>query len=104
MAQQAIASGNDQLLQDVRSVLSTTEDLLQSAGEEGGAVAKELRQKIGANLEQAKRRLVEAEQAVVGKAKVAAKVTDEYVHDNPWKSIGFAAFLGLLIGMLIARR
>jgi ElaB/YqjD/DUF883 family membrane-anchored ribosome-binding protein len=35
---------------------------------------------------------------------VAAKVTDEYVHENPWKAIGVTAALGLIVGMLIARR
>jgi len=41
---------------------------------------------------------------VVDKAKVAAKATDEYVHDNPWKSIGIAAGVGLLVGAIIGRR
>jgi ElaB/YqjD/DUF883 family membrane-anchored ribosome-binding protein len=31
-------------------------------------------------------------------------VTDEYVHDNPWSSIGAAAALGILIGVLLGRR
>jgi ElaB/YqjD/DUF883 family membrane-anchored ribosome-binding protein len=41
---------------------------------------------------------------VVGKAKVAAKATDDYVHENPWKSIGIAAGVGFLLGMLVSRR
>ena len=104
MSQQAIAAENEQLLQDVRDVLSNTEDLLQAAGDEGGEKAKELRQRVSANLRQAKKRLIEVEQAVAGKAKAAAKATDEYVHENPWKSIGIAAGVGLLLGVLISRR
>jgi ElaB/YqjD/DUF883 family membrane-anchored ribosome-binding protein len=104
MSQQAIAAENEQLLQDVRDVLSSTEDLLQAAGDEGGEKAKELRQRVSANLRQAKKRLIEVEQAVAGKAKAAAKATDEYVHENPWKSIGIAAGVGLLLGVLISRR
>ena len=37
-------------------------------------------------------------------AKAAAKATDGYVHENPWKSVGIAAGVGLLLGMLIGRR
>lgn len=104
MSQHSIAAENEHLLQDVRQVLSNTEDLLLAAGEEGGEKAKELRQRISANMKTAKARLMEVEQVVVGKAKVAVKVTDEYVHENPWKSIGIAAGVGLLLGMLISRR
>ena len=35
---------------------------------------------------------------------VAAKATDEYVKDNPWKSVGLGAAVGVVIGMLIARK
>jgi ElaB/YqjD/DUF883 family membrane-anchored ribosome-binding protein len=104
MSQQTMAPENEQLLQDVRQVLSNTEDLLHSVGDEGGEKIRELRQRIGANLANAKTRLLEVEQAVAGKAKAAAKATDQYVHDNPWKSIGIAAGVGLLLGMLISRR
>lgn len=104
MSHQAMTADNEQLLQDVRQVLSNTEDLLNSSGEEGGEKARELRQRIGANLKQAKNRLIEAEQLIAGKAKAAAKATDQYVHENPWKSIGIAAGVGLLLGLLISRR
>jgi len=104
MSSNSYTAENEQLLQDVRQVLSNTEDLLHASGDEGGDKAKELRERIGRNLKQAKARLLEAEQAVVGKARVAAKATDQYVHDNPWKSIGIAAGAGLLLGVLISRR
>ncbi|MCW3481451.1 DUF883 family protein [Neisseriaceae bacterium JH1-16] len=104
MSEQAFAAEKERLLQDVRQVLSSTEDLLSTAGDEGGDKARVLRQKIAENLKLAKDRLYDAEQVVVGKAKVAAKATDQYVHDNPWKSIGVAAGVGLLLGLLISRR
>lgn len=104
MTEQAFTAEKEQLLQDVRQVLSSTEDLLTVAGDEGGEKAQQLRQRLIAKLKEAKSKLSEAEQVVVGKAKVAAKVTDQYVHDNPWKSIGIAAALGFLLGLLVSRR
>jgi ElaB/YqjD/DUF883 family membrane-anchored ribosome-binding protein len=41
---------------------------------------------------------------VVEKTKVAAKATDEFVQENPWKSVGIAGAVGVVIGMLIARK
>jgi ElaB/YqjD/DUF883 family membrane-anchored ribosome-binding protein len=38
------------------------------------------------------------------KAKAVAADADAYVHEKPWQSIGIAAGLGLLIGLLISRR
>lgn len=104
MSEQTFAAEKEQLLQDVRQVLSSTEDLLSAAGEEGGEKAQQLRQRIADKLKEAKARLTEAEHVVVDKAKVACKATDQYVHDNPWKSIGIAAALGFLLGMLVSRR
>jgi len=31
-------------------------------------------------------------------------MTDEYVHEHPWRSVGVAAGVGLIIGLLIGRR
>ncbi|MEQ6290504.1 YqjD family protein [Vogesella sp. GCM10023246] len=104
MSEHAFSAEKEQLLQDVRQVLSSTEDLLSAAGEEGGENAQQLRRRIADKLKEAKARLTEAEQVVVGKAKVACKATDQYVHDNPWKSIGIAAVLCFLMGLLVSRR
>jgi ElaB/YqjD/DUF883 family membrane-anchored ribosome-binding protein len=48
--------------------------------------------------------MADAQDSLVEKSKAAAKVTDEYVHDNPWKAIGVSAGIGLVIGLLIGRR
>ena len=34
----------------------------------------------------------------------AARATDQLVHENPWQSVGVAAAVGFLLGMLIHRR
>ena len=49
-------------------------------------------------------KLAEAERAVLDKTKLAAKATDEYVHEHPWQAVGVAAVIGLLLGALITRR
>ena len=104
MPDQILNAEKEKLLADVRSVLNHTEELLAGAGEEGGAKAQELRNKLGANLKLAKERLLEAEKVTVAKAKAAAKVTDQYVHEHPWKAIGIAAAIAFLLGLLVSRR
>lgn len=93
----------EKLLQDMRVVVRDAEELLRAtAGQTGDKVAV-ARERIQESLVAAKERLIAAEHAVVEKTRQAAKATDEYVHENPWKSVGIAAGVGLLIGMLISR-
>ncbi|RYF38205.1 MAG: DUF883 family protein, partial [Comamonadaceae bacterium] len=63
-----------------------------------------LRASMQTRLADAKVRLVEAEAVLVAKTKAAAKATDEYVHESPWTSIGIAAGLGLVVGLVLSRR
>jgi ElaB/YqjD/DUF883 family membrane-anchored ribosome-binding protein len=99
-------SRNDQeaLMTDLQDVLADTEAMLKDVTAEGGEMAAALRERITANLRNVKAKLIETEQLVADKAKVAAKATDDYVHDNPWQSIGVAGAVGFLVGLLVSRR
>lgn len=104
MTDTAAQTEKAKLLDDVRSVLNNTEELLASAGDNGSEKARELHQKLQTNLKLAKARLLDAEKAALGRAKEAAKATDHYVHENPWKAIGIAAAIAFLLGLLVSRR
>lgn len=93
----------EKLMQDMRVVVTDAEELLRATAGQAGEKVAAARERIQANLAVAKERLVAAEHAVVEKTKQAAKVTDEYVHENPWKSVGVAAAVGVVVGMLISR-
>jgi ElaB/YqjD/DUF883 family membrane-anchored ribosome-binding protein len=99
-----MATMRERLVDDFVSVLSEAEDLLKKAGTETGERARDLRAQVEAKLLAAKLRLQELEGEAVDRAKEAAKYTDEYVHDNPWRSIGIAAAIGFLAGLLMNRR
>jgi ElaB/YqjD/DUF883 family membrane-anchored ribosome-binding protein len=45
----------------------------------------------------------EIQGTVSEKTKAAAEATDAYVHENPWKVVGMAAGLGLIIGLILSR-
>ena len=94
----------ESLLDDFSTMLSDAEELLKRASNETGERAKDLRAQVEAKLLAAKLRLQELEGEAVDRARAAARVTDDYVHDNPWSAIGAAAVAGFLIGMLLNRR
>jgi ElaB/YqjD/DUF883 family membrane-anchored ribosome-binding protein len=92
------------VMADVNAVLGDAEDLLRQAAQASGEQASELRRRAQALIASAKTRVVEMEHRVVDTTRQAAKATDNWVHDNPWKAIGVAAGVGVLIGLLINRR
>jgi ElaB/YqjD/DUF883 family membrane-anchored ribosome-binding protein len=93
----------EKLMQDFRVVVNDTEELLRATAGIAGDKVSVARERIQEDLVAAKVRLVAAEEAVIAKTKQAARATDEYVHENPWKAVGIGAGVGLLVGMLISR-
>ncbi len=94
----------DTLSAEFSNVLSEAETLLDKASRETGDKARDLRSQVEARLLTAKLKLQELEGAAVDRAKQAARVTDDYVHDHPWQAIGIAAGVGLAIGLMMNRR
>jgi ElaB/YqjD/DUF883 family membrane-anchored ribosome-binding protein len=101
---EAKAVNKDRLIADMKVVVADAEELLRATAGQAGDKVSELRGKIQNNLGKAKASLADAQAAVVDKAKEVGHVTDEYVKDNPWQSVGIAAGIGLIVGILIGRR
>lgn len=98
------ADHKEKLMEDLRLVVADAEELLRATANQAGEGAATVRARIQESLQVVKGRLVAAEEAVVERTRQAAKVTDQYVHDNPWQSIGISACAGVIVGMLVARR
>lgn len=94
----------DKLVQDLKVVVSDAEDLLRATASQAGDKVSAVRERVQESLHRAKIKLAEAEDVLIDGGKQAARVTDEYVHDHPWRAVGMAAGIGLLIGLLIGRR
>jgi len=97
-------SSKERLMSELHSVVADAEALLRATAGQVGEGSSELRAKVQASLDRARRHLHDLQDAAVDKAKAAGRATDHYVHENPWQSIGVAAAVGVLLGMLIARR
>lgn len=94
----------EQLITDFKVVVADAEALLKATAGQGGEKLAEVRAKAEESLRVMKAKLDEAQEALIARTREAAKATDEYVHENPWKAIGVAAGLGLLIGWFMGRR
>jgi len=92
------------LMSDLRVVIADAEELLRLTSDQASESAADVRSRVQARLEQAKADLLQLQHTAVAKVKAAGHATDELVHENPWKSMGIAAGVGLVMGLLISRR
>jgi len=94
----------EKLVADLKVVVADTEELLRATAGQAGEKVAEMRGRIQDHLATAKASLIEAQAAVVDQAKLVGRAADDYVHDNPWRSVGVAAGIGFIVGLLIGRR
>ncbi len=94
----------DQLVADLKTVMRDAEALLKATSAQTGERIQEVRARAEQSLQQARTRLNEVEEEAVRRAQEMANATEVYVRDNPWQSVGIAAGVGLLIGLLLSRR
>jgi ElaB/YqjD/DUF883 family membrane-anchored ribosome-binding protein len=97
-------NSKEQLVHDFKVMMADTEALIRATANQGSEKVDELRAKTEESLKVVRLGILETQSNVIAKTKVAAKITDEYVHENPWKSIGVVASVSLLVGLLIGRR
>jgi ElaB/YqjD/DUF883 family membrane-anchored ribosome-binding protein len=79
------ATTTEQLMAQLRAVAREAEELLQATADQTGERVEELRERAQASL-------------------AAAREFDAQVRKNPWAAVAIAAGVGLLLGLLLARK
>lgn len=97
-------SSRDKLITDVKTLMSDADDIVKAMATATGDKAAELGEKLRVKLRTAREKMGDVQEVVADRAKAAARATDDFVHDNPWKAVGIAAGAGFLIGLLVNRR
>lgn len=97
-------AARDRLISDVKVLMADADEIVKAMASATGEKAVELADRLRVNMRNAKDKMADVQVVVADKAKVAVRVTDDYVHDNPWQAVGIAAGVGLLLGLLIGRR
>ncbi len=83
----------EHLLEDAQALLSATAHVAEEK-------VIEARKRLSAAIEKGK----EVWSTVQEKAVAGAKATDQVIRENPYKSIGIAVGVGVIIGYLLRRR
>ncbi len=93
-----------QLIDEFKALVADAEALIKATAKDGSASVAKVRSKAEATIDAAKDRLEDLQDDLLEKGKAATQAADACVHENPWKAVGIAAGVGLIVGLLISRR
>lgn len=97
-----ILASKEKVANSLRELMAGTEELLRSTASYTGEEVERARQRLKGQLENARNLAGSWESTAAERYRYVADATDEYVHENTWKSIGIAALAGLLVGALLS--
>lgn len=98
------AIARERVRADLETLTRDAEDLLKATAGDVSEKAKEARTRVAAALERAKTTCTHFQEQTVATAKAAAKKADTVIREHPYESIGVALGVGVLLGIVIARR
>jgi ElaB/YqjD/DUF883 family membrane-anchored ribosome-binding protein len=88
---------------DMQAMVRQAQDYFKQASEATGDKANALINKGMLSLDDALDKGQRIKSSAVDAGQKAVNCTDEYVNDNPWRSIAIAAGVGVLAGFCISR-
>jgi ElaB/YqjD/DUF883 family membrane-anchored ribosome-binding protein len=97
-------ASRDRLAIDLKQVVASAEELLAAAANQSGELIAAARANAESTLRRAKTDLSELEHSALDRAKHAVDDGADRIKAHPWSAVGVGAGIGLLLGMLIARR
>lgn len=98
-----LQAAQNALIEEFHTLIGDTERLLKHTQDTAGGQTAELRSKLNANIERARSLLKEQEGSLREQGQAAIQCTEQYVHTHPWQSIGIAAGVGFLLGLVTRR-
>ncbi|MGO3028978.1 DUF883 family protein [Pseudomonas helleri] len=104
MARITAKNAQEILKADLQTLVNDAERLLEHSAALVGDQADELRDKIKLSLDKARASLEDTKESLHERGEAAVTAAEDYVQSNPWQSVGIAAGVGFLIGLLATRR
>ncbi|MEA1062472.1 YqjD family protein [Apirhabdus apintestini] len=99
-----MSKDNEYLRAELQTLADTLEEVLNTSGEKSKEEMDKLRNKAERALKESRRRLGETGEAIARHTREAASRADDYVREKPWTGVGIGAAVGVVLGVLLARR
>ncbi len=103
-SQAASAIARDRLMNELNNVIGEAEKWLKDAKSQATEPDPQVKARFEDALRTARTDLLKLEDSVLARTRMAAQSAQAYVKDHPWKTVGLGAAVGIIVGMLIARK
>lgn len=100
----ATDSARAAVAREYKSFVADIEDLVKATSLLTGEELTRAKARLMERVVAARQSVEEVSDSIVQQARKSAAVTDQFVHEEPWKAIGIGAALGLVVGLVLARR
>lgn len=104
----AIAATTDNaraaVVREFHNFVADIEDLVRATTLLTGEELTRAKAKLAERVASARQSVEEVGGAIAQQARKSASITNDYVHEQPWKAIGAGAAIGFLLGVVVARR
>ncbi|KND55188.1 hypothetical protein BPUN_3153 [Candidatus Paraburkholderia kirkii] len=95
--------GKQKIIEDIKVLLNDSEELLRLSASLPGEGVDALRSRLREHLDSARVALEDAQASAQNRYRTGIDCTEKYVKENPWQSLGIAAGVGFLVGLLVSR-
>lgn len=94
----------DKMTADARTLIADAQEMIALISEQSSEKLSEINGKLQESAVKARENLTHLRDETRIRVKEASEATDAYVHEKPWKAVGIAAGVGLVVGVLFGRR
>lgn len=99
-----LAASKQKIASNFRGLVEGAEDLLRTTAATTGDEVDSARSKLKDQLKRAKSAYGDIEASAIDSYKEYSEQTDAYVRENPWRAVGIAAAVGVLVSLVALRR
>ncbi|MDO4430940.1 MAG: DUF883 domain-containing protein [Lonepinella koalarum] len=93
-----------ELLDEIRDILTNAEELFDEKSKADTDELKKLKSTLNSRVKKVKAQITSLQDETIENAKQIMKEADSLVQENPYRAVGIAGVIGLLLGVLISRR
>lgn len=97
-------NSSDQLRKELKTLADTLEEVMQSSGDKSETEIQKLKEKAENLVKTSRDTLAQTSEKIADHTREMADKADSYVHEKPWNGMGIAAAVGVVLGVLLARR
>ncbi len=98
-----LALGKQKIIEDIKVLLNDAEELVRLSATLPGEGVDALRSRLRDQVDSARVALDDAQSSARTRYAASVDCTEKYVRENPWQSLGIAAGVGFLVGLIVSR-